>query len=114
MALILINQKKFKKKDFRKGQLVYIPSNLICKNPNSLKEALGYITDIKRNGQRFLVKTLDGQLISRHRRNIIDAQAKRLKKETRNINMLQLPHWQDTILLDKFRDYFSPEPGSKN
>ena len=102
MAYILINQKKSKKEDFRKGQLVYIPSNLMCKNPNSLNEALGYITDIKSNGQKFLVKTLDGKLISGLQRGIIDTHANRLNNETMNIDMLQLPDWQDTILPEKF------------
>ena len=46
MTYILMNQKAYQKEDFKKGQLVYIPSNLICKNPNSLREALGYITKI--------------------------------------------------------------------
>ena len=75
MAYILIKQKNSKKEDFRKGQLVYIPSNLLRKNPKSFKEALGLITDIKSNGQKFLVKTLDGQLITRHRRDMIDTHA---------------------------------------
>ena len=107
------------------GPLFYLPSNLIRKNPNSLKEALGYITEITESGQRFLVMTLDGQLITIHWRDIIYTHANRLNNETMNMYMLQIPDWQDTILpkkfninfdlfLDRFRDFFCQSQDKKS
>ena len=77
---------------------------LIKKNLNSLRNSLGYIMYAKKNGYKFLIKTLDCHLLSRHHKDILDTLANRIEKDTKVNNMLQLPKWKDIILNISFFD----------
>ena len=55
------------------------------KNPDSVRESLAYIIKIHDEGRKFFVKTLDGQLLGRNCKAIIDAQTNRLRYETQVI-----------------------------
>ena len=115
MAMILLNQKS-QTTQFKMGQLVYLPDRLLRKNPNSIQEALAYIINIEPGGRNYVVKTLDGRILSRHLTVLVDAKANRLEQSVQVIDLFQLPNWQEAILpddlivkfdlfLDKFRDH---------
>ena len=115
MAMTLLNQKSQTTK-LKIGQLIYLPDKLLRKNPNSIKEALAYIINIDTGGRSYLVKTLDGQILTRHLSALVDTKANRLEQKAQVIDLFQLPSWQEAMLsddftvkfdlfLDKFRDH---------
>ena len=78
MAINLLNQKSQSTK-FEVGQLIYLPGCLLRKNPNSVKEALAYIVKIEDGGRNYFVKTLDGQMLTRHLSAIVITTANRMQ-----------------------------------
>ena len=66
-----------------------------------MRESLACITHVQDNDRKFIIKILDGEVLGRPCKDLIDAQANRLDKDTKVIDIFQLPDWKEAILPDK-------------
>ena len=77
MAITLLNQQS-QSSSYKVGDLIYLPDNLLRKNPNSVREALAYIVKGQDGGRNYFVKTLDGQILTFHFLAIVSTNANKI------------------------------------
>ena len=75
--------------------MIYVPDQIIAKNPHSLTDALGKITDIKENGRDYSIEMLDGTILKRHYSDIESATATKSDSDVELINPFQLINWKE-------------------
>ena len=105
MAITLLNQRSQSSK-FKVGDLVYLPDKLLRKNPNSVKEALAYIVKSQDEGRNYFVKTLNGQILTRHLSAIVSTNASKKQLEVQCIDPFTISDWKQAHLPDDFNVKF--------
>ena len=88
-AFYLLNKRNMTHK-FKINEIIYVPDWIIAKNPHSLTDALGKITNIKENGRDYSIKMLDGTKLKRHYSDIVSATAYKSESDIELINPFQL------------------------
>ena len=58
-AFYLLNKRTMNQK-LKVNDIIYVPDRIIAKNPHSLTDALGKITEVRENGQDYKIVMLDG------------------------------------------------------
>ena len=71
------------------------PTELSQKNPHSLMDALGKITEVRENGQYYNIVMLDGTPLKRHSSDIVSASATKSGSDVELIDPFQLINWKD-------------------
>merc|ERR1712002_1084361 len=87
---------------------VYVPDQIIAKNPHSLTDALGKIIEVKENGRDYEVVMLDGTHLKRHFSNIVSASATKSGSDVKLIDPFQLINWKDKTPPDHLYPKFKP------
>ena len=79
-AFYLLNKRTLDQK-FKKNDLIYVLDRIVAKNPNSLSDALGKVTEVLETGRDYSIVMLDGMLLKRHFSNIVSASATKLESD---------------------------------
>ena len=105
MAITLLNQKSQILK-YNVGDLVYLPDKLLRKNPGSIKESLAYIIRCLDGGRNYLVKMLNGQILTRQLSNLVSANASKNQLEAQVIDPFTIVDWKQAHLPEDFNAKF--------
>ena len=84
-----INQK------FKVDDIINVPDRIITKNPHSLTDTLGKITEVQETSQDYSIEMLDGTRLKRHFSDIVSATATKSESDVELINPFQLINWKD-------------------
>ena len=88
-AFYLLNKRTLNQK-FQENDLVYVPDQLLSKNPHSLSDALGRIKEVLPSQRDYAIKLLDGTTITHHYSDIVSALATRANSDITPIDPFQL------------------------
>ena len=72
-----------------------MPYWIIAKNPHSLTDALGNITEIKETRRDYSIEMLDGTKLKRHYSDIVSATATKSGSDVELIDPFQLINWKE-------------------
>ena len=61
----LLNKRTINKR-FKVDDIIYVPNRVIAKNPHSLTDALGKITEVRENRQDYNILMVDRTQLKRH------------------------------------------------
>ena len=106
-AFYLLNKRTINQK-FKVEDIVYVPDRIIAKNPHSLTDALGKITEVKENERDYEVVMLDGTHLKRHFSDIVSASATKSGSDVNLIDPFQLINWKDKTPPDHLYPKFKP------
>ena len=77
------------------NDIIYVPDQTIAKNPHSLTDVLGKITEIKENGRDYSIEMLDGTRLKRYLSDIVSATATKSGSDVELINLFQRINWKE-------------------
>ena len=75
---------------FKVDDIIYVPDRIIAKNPYTLTDVLGKITEVRENGQDYNIVMLDRTPLKRHFSDIVSASATKSGSDVELINPFQL------------------------
>ena len=90
----MLNKRTLNQK-FKEQDLVYIPNQLLSKNPHSLSDALGRIKNVLPSQRYYKIRLLDGTKITHHHSDIVSALATKTNLDVTLIDPFQLIDWKD-------------------
>ena len=113
-AFYLLN-KRTSNQRFKEQDLVYVPDRLLLKNPHSLSDALGRISEVLPSQRDYSIMLLDGTKITHHHSDKVSALATKTSSDVTLIDPFQLIDWKDRtppdhlypkfkIFMDKFKE----------
>ena len=93
-AFYLLNKRTISQK-LKINDIIYSPNRTLAKNPHSLTDALGKITELKETRRDYTIMMLDGTQLKGHFSDVVSTTAIKSGSDVELINPFQLINWKD-------------------